>query len=589
MLNAGIAQHIPLADYAPSGQAALWFWIWPNQFINLVTENWLQHMSTQVRLAKYTPGLAEPVGYAAVAIMMLALVSAILDKGGVPPTILTWAVFSIVVIVVVLSANAFWPARFSGYAIADRAASAPLIANAQLMAVAPACLVLAYLSQNADAPNVVLLTLMAFVAALWLSTLTLGVPMNRSGAYNLPEFLEARFQSSLVRFIAVVLIAAPLFLLVCGQLLAFASIAEILLGLAPIYGIPVCLGTVVCITWLSGIRGVLLASAVGSAILMIGFTAYYLFFSAGLPLSKTLAEQLAVSLREISSVALPFLPKQSLPGGSYATQIVYVLGVAMAFSVSPIFTQFHPLASTGLKTIRSALASTLLIVVSSVIVFVVVPVGGLFFIGNGDVTASAATPVPFAEIAILASIPVTGAVLLFGFSGLISFDGFRGLRRRPASENGRLISTRMTVLLSAGLAGWITLGFGPAAVVTADAVLFVAMAAVFPCAIAATWWRNCSAIAACVGMLVGGITTMSLWAASNGVIDLSALVLGRSPVIDFLSGLTSPAAGLIGAMFNALAIGVVSLLPNTRSAKSEAFFEAIHEDRHIRPLNETAL
>lgn len=555
----------------------------------LTTEIWRSHMSTQLRLARYTPGLAEPVGYAVVAIMMLALISAVLDKGGVPPTILAWTNFVIVSAVLILSANAFWPARFAGYAVAERQASAPLIANGQFMAIAPTCLALAYLSGNEGTSNGIFLTLFGFVAALWLSTLAIGIPMNRSGAYNLPEFLEVRFQSSLVRFLTVVLIASPLFMLVCGQLIAFASIAEILLGLSPTFGILVCLGAIVCITWLSGIRGVLLASAVGSAILMIGFAAYYLFFRAGLPLDKTSAGQLADLLNKIPSVALPFLPKGNLADGIRMEQITYVFGIAMAFSISPMFTQFHPLASAGLKTVRSALASTLLILASSLILLVVVPVGGMFSLGRANFVANAGMSVPFAEIALLVSVPVTGAVLSFGFSGLISFDGFRGLRGRPASENSRLISTRMTVLLAAALAGWVAISFGQAAVELADAMLFIAMAAVFPGVIAGTWWKTCGAIAVCTGMLVGGTTTAGLWATSNGILDLSVLVLQRSPVIDFLSGLTSPEAGLIGSAIGALAIGTVSLLANARNSKSEAFFDSFHEDHNVRPLNETTL
>lgn len=532
--------------------------------------------------------LAETVGYAVAAVVASTLVVAILHKGGVPSYILVWAIFAVVMAILLFATNTVWPTRFSAYAVADRRASAPVIAIGQLLAIAPAGLIVAYIADSRGESELVVLTLFGLLGALWISTLLIGIPMNRSGAFTLPEFLEARFQSSLARAMAAVLIAAPIFLLISGQLRAFGIGLEVLLGISANVGLILCLCVMVLIAWLPGIRGILLSGAVTSALLIIVFSLVYWFSGTSQLSDAASAAGLTDVIRTMSATAMPLHTPGSGPISTMFERMAYVLTVAMALSVTPIFTLFHPLASSGPKTVRTALAASLLLIASSLIVFSVVAVGDIPLESVVDVEKSDIL-VAVIEVAVLSTVPATGAVLLFGFSGLISFDGFRRIGARQASENGRLIASRITVLVSAIAAGWVASNWGEVASELVSLLLVVVMASVFPTAIAGARWTGCGAIASQLSMLVGAAVVIGLWTVNQGLVDLRSLVADRSPVIEYLSELSVPSMGLIGVLFASMTILLASFIPRARNAQIEEFTESIQEDRRIRPLNSTTL
>ncbi|MEZ5810185.1 MAG: hypothetical protein R3D45_02130 [Rhizobiaceae bacterium] len=529
--------------------------------------------------------MAEPVAYTAIATALLVLVTATLEKAGVPSFILRWSVFVAIMLMAVLAANAVWPDRLSHYVVSRRRVSPVMAGIGQLMSVAPAGLALAYLGGGFQA-DVMEITLVGLVAGLWVSTLLIGIPLNRSGAYSLPQFLEVRFQSRLIRLLAVVLLAVPTMLLLCGQLLAFGHLAAHLLGLAPRAAIVICAAIACAAVWLAGSRGALIVGAVIFATLVIAFGAYY--WLAGVDLAATRpAGGLPVAVAvDLPKAALPYLPREgalALPvDNPWVDRLAFAAGLAAAMSVMPVFTQFHPMAASGLKTLRSGLAATLLILVSAAVFGSIRPVAPFL---NPD-GASQGAFADLAGIALLATIPASAAFLLFGLAGLLSLDRPLG---RAISENRKLIAARLTVLVLAVVMGWLTLAWLQRMLVPAAIALFACSATVFPIAVAAGWWRKCGALAALASMLAGCIATGGVAVVSSGLWDPRALLNEQSPVIEFLVAVSPAGAGLLGLVVAVFVLVVFAAFYPERNERSKALFDAIHGEREERPLNEMVL
>lgn len=529
--------------------------------------------------------MAEPVAYTAIAIALLVLVIAMLEKAGVPALILRWSVFVVIALMTVLAANAVWPDRLSHYVVSRRRVSPVMAGIGQLMAIAPAGLALAFLS-GGFAADVVPLALAGLVAGLWVSTLLIGIPMNRSGAYSLPQFLEARFQSRLIRLLAMILLAIPVALLLCGQLLAFGHLAAHQLGLAPQAAIALCAIIACAASWLGGSRGVLVAGAVVFATLVITFAALYWFVGFDLRAIVPASGLPAAMAEDVPRTALPHLPRSAplaFPVDSaWIDRLAFAAGLAAAMAVTPVLTQFHPLAASGWRTLRSSLAATLLVAASAA-VFVSMRPYAPFLAGSGAVQEIFAD---LAGIALLATIPASAALLLFGLAGLVSLDRPMG---RAMSENRKLIAARLTVLVLAILACWLALAWPQRILAPAAITLFAGAATVFPVVVAASWWRKCSAIAALSAMLAGGLVTGGIALVGSGLWDPRALMDQQSPVIEFLVAVPPAGAGLLGLFVAVAVLAVFTAFYPEQNERSKAFFDAIRSERKERPLNEMVL
>ncbi len=533
--------------------------------------------------------LVESVAYAVMALSASLVVSIILGKAGVSPAVLLWVTFFVVSLVIVAAANTHWPSRLAGYAVIKRTASPSMIASGQLVSVVPIGIAVAYWTAREISVDTVLLTLAALAGGLWLSVLTVGRPINRSGAYSLPQLLEVRFGSGSIRTLSLVLLAVPMFLLVCGQLVAYGLFAEHLLGLPVDMGICLASAVVALIIWLPGVRGILLAGAISMVFLVITFAFLYIFTSVeALPVKP-----LAVTSREIFAKvafnAAPLLKEASAVSSNWADLVIFAFSAAIALSITPVFTQFHCLVATGSKTVKTGFATTFAAVVLSLIAIATHPVVSFAVLQQSAIAGGGAILAGLAALAILVAIPATGAALLFGFCSLISFDGYRGLFGRTVAENGRLIAARMTVITSAVLALWATLTWKDMVISSANLALFAAAGAMLPVVLAAIHSKKCNAASAISGMLVGGSTVICIWLARNGIIDPAALVSGPNPVLDTIVSLSLAEASLVGMVLGAVAIIAVSFLPHASSHDPEPFFEAIDADRQRRLLNETAL
>lgn len=534
-------------------------------------------------------GASGPVSYAMVAVTVLVAVSILLEKIGVPSTMLIWGAFVIIMSVMVFAANTMRPSRLAAYAVADRKMSTSMICSGPLIAFSPAGIVAIYWMGGGENTTTTILTLAGMLCGLWVSAVLIGPPLNRSGAYSLPQFLEARFGSPLIRVLSVLLIALPMFVLFCCQLLAFAILLEHLLGVSIERGVIVSTVLVVLLVWLSGLRGALLSGSVSIVVVIITMAFLYWFLASGqVQVSVSQAPELGI-MGAVSKTSLPILIEANAVNANWISRAIFTVSTASALSILPAMTQFHSAAATGRKTVSTAFAATLGLIVLSLLTVVAAPAGLLLTLVSPLTAGSGTVLMNLAIIALLSGLLATGAVLLFGFAGLISFDGYQGLLGRTNSENSRLISARMTVLLSAIAACWVVLTWRQAAMSPALVALFASCAAIFPVLVGAIWWRGCGAHSAALGALTGGVFVVCIWLAQTGLFDVSQLLSGPSPVLDFFLTLSLSEAALVGMLVNAAVMVMFSFVPNSSNSTSDAFFDAIHQDRVRRLLNETTL
>ena len=527
---------------------------------------------------------SEAVGYVVIALMLLVCVSIVLEKAGVRPLLSVWASYLTITALTVAACLWVRSTRLVIFAAAGRNASHSLIGMAQLAATAPCGLIVAFWANAEITPPTIVASLIALAAALWASTLLFGVALNRSGSYSLPALLEVRYGSVMIRILAVIASGAPTFLLICCQLLAFGLLAEHLLEIPVETAIPAGAAISVLIIWLSGSTGGQIAAAIAIAMFVVTFAPIYWQFGLQERLPAVSTGLPADMLKQISEAASPILTETVANENTRLDQIMFVAATAAALSVLPIFTQFHPAAAKGWLTARIALATTLTGAALAAVIVNAVPAGLLFATNSGT-----GVIVALAELSVLVAIPACAAILLLGLSGMLSFDGYHGIGMGPGSENGRLITSRITILAIGGAAGWVAYKWGQAVVEPMISFLFLAPSILFPAAVAGVWWKRCGAISALAGMATGGAVFAGVWAVGAGLLDVSALVAETSPVLEFISSRTMAQASIIGMAGGAAALVLFAFLPANLSRDSEAILAAMHEDRRVRPLNETAL
>ncbi len=534
-------------------------------------------------------GAAEPLGYAAAAITVFIVVTAALKKLGVEPDILIWSSCLVFSGIVLLASNTSWPSRLATFAVADRRSSPSMISCGQLMAFGPSGLAIAFLTDNPNLSVPVYLTVIGLLVGMWLSTLLVGVRLNRSGAYSLPQYLQVRFGSVPIRLMSVLLLVPSVLVLVGGQFVAFGLLSESFIGIPYEIAVLVCGAFVVILCWPNGSRGILLAGMVCVAALMIVFAPVYWEVGGQLAAVSDAAISGNRSTKGAVLAASPMLFEAELMQAGLAKQTVHIAAFATAVAVSPMCTVFHPMSASGAKTVRAALAASVLMLAFAALAIAVAPLGAAFPFDRIGGIADGWLFGALACVVILLILPVTAATLLFGLVGLLTFDGAADLSGAPKAENRHLIWSRLAILLVALGVGYGAMHWRNEFAGFLAVPVFVSAAALFPVSVAAFWWQRCTAPAALTGIIAGAVIALLVWSLGAGIVETQGLVSGGSAVLDFLSGQSVSGAalfGLAGGTISMIAIALGSGLPKP---ETEALFESVSEDRPRRPLNENTL
>ena len=537
---------------------------------------------------RWSPGTstAEPLGYAAAAISIFILVSTALTRLGVDPKILIWSACLVFTGIILLASNTTWPSRLSTFAVADRRSSPSMIACGQIMAFGPAGLVIAHLTDGPYAMGPVYLTLLGLITGLWLSTLLVGVRLNRSGAYSLPRFLEVRFRSTTIRLVSIVVLVPSILALIGGQFVSFAILSHAFIGIPLALGISICSVLAVVLCWPTGARGILLAGMVCVAAMVITFAPVYWGAGSGLPVGSSTVIPGTEDIAGAFLAAASLLFEAELMQAGWANQLVFVVAVAAAVAVSPICVQFHPLSASGTKTVRVALAASVLVLAFAALATAIEPLGASLSLDPAAGASGNWLFVALACVVVLLVFPVTAATLLLGLVGLLTFDGFAGSSPVPKAENRQLIWSRLMILMVAfgvvyGATYW-RHEFAGILVVP----FFVSAAALFPATAAAFWWQRCTAAAAFAGIVVGAVVTLLIWSLGAGILEARGLVSGGSAVLDLLSEQSISGAALFGLVGGTICMMAIAFSSGPAKPEAMALLEAVSEDQPRRVLNE---
>ncbi|ALJ22252.1 sodium/solute symporter [Microbacterium sp. No. 7] len=336
------------------------------------------------------------------------------------------------------------------------------------------------------------LLVLAFVAA----------PLRRSGAYTLPDFIEARVQSSRARRVTSIAV------LVIGWLYVVPQLHGAGITLVVVAGLPPWVGAVLVTTLVAG------AVAAGGmrAITYVQAFQYWLKLTALLVPAVLIAFALAGGPHELDP-ALVF-PPQDGPAGmdAYATAsllLALLLGtmglphVLVRFYTSPdgVSARWTTVLVIGMVSVFYAVSSTM-----GLLGRIVAP--DLARPGLSDTVAlvlpSRVFPGPLGEAitalvvaGAFAAFLATSAGIVVSLAGVVSQDVFSGSVR----------SFRVSAVICALVPLAMALATQPAGLVASVGLVFVMAASTLsPVVLLGVWWERLTARGAVAGMVTGGVS-----------------------------------------------------------------------------------
>ena len=341
-----------------------------------------------------------------------------------------------------------------------------------------------------------------YAAGYLLVLVFVAAPLRRSGAYTLPDFIEARVQSRRARRVTSIAV------LVIGWLYVVPQLHGAGITLVVVAGLPPWVGAVLVTVLVAG------AVAAGGmrAITYVQAFQYWLKLTALLVPVVLIAFALAGGPHEIEP-ALVF-PPQAGPAGmdAYATAsllLALLLGtmglphVLVRFYTSPdgVSARWTTVLVIGMVSVVYAVSSTM-----GLLGRIVAP--DLARPGVSDTVAlvlpSRVIPGPVGEAVTalvvagaFAAFLATSAGIVVSLAGVVSQDVFSGSVR----------SFRLSAVICAVVPLAMALATQPAGLVTSVGLVFVMAASTLsPVVLLGVWWERLTARGAVAGMVTGGVS-----------------------------------------------------------------------------------
>lgn len=341
-----------------------------------------------------------------------------------------------------------------------------------------------------------------YAAGYLLVLVFVAAPLRRSGAYTLPDFIEARVQSRRARRVTSIAV------LVIGWLYVVPQLHGAGITLVVVAGLPPWVGAVLVTVLVAG------AVAAGGmrAITYVQAFQYWLKLTALLVPVVLIAFALAGGPHEIEP-ALVF-PPQAGPAGmdAYATAsllLALLLGtmglphVLVRFYTSPdgVSARWTTVLVIGMVSVFYAVSSTM-----GLLGRIVAP--DLARPGVSDTVAlvlpSRVIPGPVGEAVTalvvagaFAAFLATSAGIVVSLAGVVSQDVFSGSVR----------SFRLSAVICAVVPLAMALATQPAGLVTSVGLVFVMAASTLsPVVLLGVWWERLTARGAVAGMVTGGVS-----------------------------------------------------------------------------------
>lgn len=395
------------------------------------------------------------------------------------------------------------------------------------------------------------LLVLAFVAA----------PLRRSGAHTIPDFVEARLESTSARRVT------SLAVLVIGWLYIVPQLHGAGITLFVVAGLP---------TWVGGVTvavlvGVAVAAGGMRAITYVQAFQYWLKLSALLVPVVCIAFALGAGPHDIDP-ALVF-PAEAGPSGfdAYQTASLMIALLLGTMGLPHVLVRFYTsptgVSARGTTVIVIGMVSVFYMVSSTMGLLARIAAPDLAVPGVADTVVlllpSRIFPGLVGELltalivsGAFAAFLATSAGLVVSLAGVISQDVFSGSVR----------SFRLSAVLCAIVPLAVALLTAPAGLGSSVGVVFVIAASTLsPIVLLGVWWRGLTARGAVAGMCVGGLSA-GLALLVYGVID------GIGAAAPFLA---QPAAWSI-PLATAVTIVVSIMDPRGPSPRTERFLARVH-------------
>jgi len=341
-----------------------------------------------------------------------------------------------------------------------------------------------------------------YAAGYLLLLLFVAAPLRRSGAYTIPDFVEARLESRTVRRVTSLLV------LVIGWLYIVPQLHGASLTLGVVADLPPWVGAVVVAVVVSGI----VAAGGMRAITVVQAMHYWVKLSAlAIPAVLML---IVLSGREPSSDTVVAFPAELGPVAAdpYSTASLMIALLLGTIGLPHVLVRFYTSpdgASARRTTVLVVAMIGLFYAVSGtlgLIARVAAPDLALPGVADTVVLALPARLLPEPLGTIVTAIVVAGAFAAFlatssglvvSLAGVISQDLFDGSVR----------SFRLSAVLCVVAPLIVALLTGPEALVSSVGTVFlVAATSLTPVILLGVWWRGLTARGALAGMLVGALT-----------------------------------------------------------------------------------
>jgi cation/acetate symporter len=336
-----------------------------------------------------------------------------------------------------------------------------------------------------------------------LSAILIAPFVRRSGAGTLPDFLAARFDSGMIRWLAVIVLALCAFAFAAPLIGIAGAIVARTLGLEIDLAVYCVVVTILLVIVPGGMRGLTVSQVVQWVVLVVGCVALFLIYEMqrlDAPAGATFEalDALRALLRGMGLAPSPSPRGVPFDVVEQASNIEFIVCLMLGTASFPHILM-HPLTTSGVREARASLAWSLLfiaIVAFALPTFIALS-GSEAETGHGDLV-----PALVAVVGTTAMLATASALLLSVANSLVHDVG-RRMFAFTAFPESRLLFTRLLAIVATLLAGYLAIAWRGSPVAMVAWSFSLAAAGFFPALVLGIWYRRTTTPAVVCGMVAG--------------------------------------------------------------------------------------
>lgn len=518
-----------------------------------------QHAPSRLSLA---------IGGFAVASSMMFL----LEQLGVPPSVISWALFLILAIIAVAFSVMGRTLESSTFFSANRLAPAVVIAVADSASWIGGIMLVSLAFSERDTT----VYLAPAIALAWfLSSQFIAPYYRRSTPLSVPDYFAHRFRSSLIRLLSFVILLMVAAALLNANLRLGADLISSLLGLATQTSATMLMVSMVICMVIGGVKGSLwlgLALTTAAITLLLTPAIYLAVVDGPSPVSSLIAPPSALQDPQRLDEATALTKKMWIDAGRVGIMIAGGAVLAVCFGKSN--------SARTVSTVRDSGTWSLLIgAVLMALVLTTLPL--LIRPDTADSLPAILTILP--ELGLVALCFIGGSCALLAAANSMAHDVFRRIIARKTSKGRRMFLARFLMIVFA----YGMLYYGDRIeLLPFDLVLWalgLAASTLFVPFVASIWWSRCTKWGVNTAILAGMVTYLS--PAAITYINARNLLEGLQPeqmaLLVKLSSQPIELAAMAGFFVSLITITLVSVVTPAPSEDRRRFLSELR-----KPLGE---